>query len=335
MARLLRPRHRELHVGEEARARDARGCAVRSRRTARREPRRRRRARAPRRAFCRSAPLTRIVCRCVKAVRIHEDGGPDVLVLEEVPDPVAGAGRGAHPPARLGAEPSRRLDPQGPALRAEAADPRRRRRRRRRGARRGRRGLRAGRARRDQPRASRPPNGAIHVIGEHGDGTNARADRRAGDERLPDPRRPLVRGGRGLPARLRDGVPDARHARAPAGGEWVLLWGIGSGVSTAGLAIARALGARTIVTSSSDEKLARATRARRGRDREPRRRRREGRRQGGDRRSRRRHRRRPRRRGDVAHVARRRRARGADRRLRRDARARTRPRRCTASGGSS
>jgi NADPH:quinone reductase-like Zn-dependent oxidoreductase len=41
-------------------------------------------------------------------------------------------------------------------------------------------------------------------------------------------------------------------------GEWVLLWGIGSGVSTAGLAIAKALGAQTIVTSSSDEKLARA-----------------------------------------------------------------------------
>jgi NADPH:quinone reductase-like Zn-dependent oxidoreductase len=41
-------------------------------------------------------------------------------------------------------------------------------------------------------------------------------------------------------------------------GEWVLLWGIGSGVSTAGLAIARALGARTIVTSSSDAKLERA-----------------------------------------------------------------------------
>ena len=41
-------------------------------------------------------------------------------------------------------------------------------------------------------------------------------------------------------------------------GEWVLLWGIGSGVSTAGLAIAKALGARTIVTSSSDAKLERA-----------------------------------------------------------------------------
>ncbi len=41
-------------------------------------------------------------------------------------------------------------------------------------------------------------------------------------------------------------------------GEWVLLWGIGSGVGTAGLAIAKALGARGLVTSSSDEKLERA-----------------------------------------------------------------------------
>jgi NADPH:quinone reductase-like Zn-dependent oxidoreductase len=40
-------------------------------------------------------------------------------------------------------------------------------------------------------------------------------------------------------------------------GEWVLLWGIGSGIATAANEIARALGARTIVTSSSDEKLAR------------------------------------------------------------------------------
>jgi NADPH:quinone reductase-like Zn-dependent oxidoreductase len=41
-------------------------------------------------------------------------------------------------------------------------------------------------------------------------------------------------------------------------GEWVLLWGIGSGVGTAGLAIAKALGAKALVTSSSDEKLERA-----------------------------------------------------------------------------
>ena len=40
--------------------------------------------------------------------------------------------------------------------------------------------------------------------------------------------------------------------------EWVLVWGIGGGVSTATLAIAKALGGRVIVTSSSADKLARA-----------------------------------------------------------------------------
>ena len=40
--------------------------------------------------------------------------------------------------------------------------------------------------------------------------------------------------------------------------EWVLIWGIGSGIATAALAIAKALGARAIVTSSSGAKLARA-----------------------------------------------------------------------------
>jgi NADPH:quinone reductase-like Zn-dependent oxidoreductase len=41
-------------------------------------------------------------------------------------------------------------------------------------------------------------------------------------------------------------------------GEWVLVWGIGSGVGSAAFVIAKALGARTIVTSSSSEKLDRA-----------------------------------------------------------------------------
>jgi NADPH2:quinone reductase len=41
-------------------------------------------------------------------------------------------------------------------------------------------------------------------------------------------------------------------------GEWVFVWGIGGGVATAAMQVAKALGARVIVTSSSDEKLARA-----------------------------------------------------------------------------
>jgi NADPH:quinone reductase-like Zn-dependent oxidoreductase len=41
-------------------------------------------------------------------------------------------------------------------------------------------------------------------------------------------------------------------------GEWVLIWGIGGGVATAAFEIARAVGAKTLVTSSSGEKLERA-----------------------------------------------------------------------------
>jgi NADPH:quinone reductase-like Zn-dependent oxidoreductase len=41
-------------------------------------------------------------------------------------------------------------------------------------------------------------------------------------------------------------------------GEWVLIWGIGGGVATAALSIAKALGAHVVVTSSSDAKLDRA-----------------------------------------------------------------------------
>jgi len=47
------------------------------------------------------------------------------------------------------------------------------------------------------------------------------------------------------------------RARLQAG-EWVLVWGVGSGVASAAFLIAKALGARTIVTSSSDAKLAHA-----------------------------------------------------------------------------
>ena len=63
------------------------------------------------------------------------------------------------------------------------------------------------------------------------------------------------------------------RARLQAG-EWVLIWGIGGGVATAAFRIAQALGAQTIVTSSSDEKLARARELGADVDRQPRDRRR-------------------------------------------------------------
>lgn len=42
-------------------------------------------------------------------------------------------------------------------------------------------------------------------------------------------------------------------------GEWVLIWGVGGGVSLTALRIAKLLGAIVVVTSSSDEKLERAS----------------------------------------------------------------------------
>ena len=100
--------------------------------------------------------------------------------------------------------------------------------------------------------------GAIHVIGEHGDGTNAELIAVPATNVHPIP----------------DGLSFAEAAAFPLvfetayrmlvtrarlePGEWVFIWGIGGGVATAALAIAKALGARTIVTSSSDAKLARA-----------------------------------------------------------------------------
>ena len=126
---------------------------------------------------------------------------------------------------------------------------------------------------------------------------------------------------RRLPARLRDRLPDARRpGHGLQEGEWVLLWGIGSGVATAALAIAKALGAHTIVTSSSDEKLARAREL--GADAAVNHATEDvvAARQGADRRRRAR-RRRARRRGDLVALARRGPRRRPHRRLRRDDRA--------------
>jgi NADPH:quinone reductase-like Zn-dependent oxidoreductase len=193
----------------------------------------------------------------MRAVRIHEDGGPDVLVLEEVPDPAPRAGEVL---IRLRASALNHLDvwirkglPSVPKPRILGAD-----------------GAGVVEALGDGVDGFEPgqrvvlnpgieaPDGSIHVVGEHGDGTNA--------ELIAVPATNVYA--------IPDGVSFEEAAAFPlvfetayrmlvtrAGlraGEWVLLWGIGSGVSTAGLAIAQAIGARTIVTSSSDAKLERA-----------------------------------------------------------------------------
>jgi NADPH:quinone reductase-like Zn-dependent oxidoreductase len=192
----------------------------------------------------------------VKAIRIHEDGGPEVLCYEDVPDPEAGPGEvlvrmrfaslnhldvwtrkglpSVPKPRILGADGSGVVDSVGPGV--EGFEP-------------------------GQPVVINPgveQDGRIHIIGEHTQGVHAELAAIPASNVYP----------------LRDGVSFEEAAAFPlvfetayrmlvtrAGlreGEWVLVWGIGGGVATAAFRIAQALGARTIVTSSSDEKLAEA-----------------------------------------------------------------------------
>jgi NADPH:quinone reductase-like Zn-dependent oxidoreductase len=187
------------------------------------------------------------VCRDMLAVRIHEDGGPEVLQLEEVPDPIAGPGEVL---VRLRASALNHLDvwirkglPSVPKPRILGAD----------GA-----GIRVDTGERVVINPGIEAGKTIHVIGEHGDGTNAQLIAVPATNVYPIPEGLSFEDAAAFPLVFETAYRMLVTRAALQEGEWVLLWGIGSGVSTAGLAIARALGARTIVTSSNDAKLARA-----------------------------------------------------------------------------
>ena len=183
----------------------------------------------------------------MKAIRIHEDGGPEVLRYEDAPDPKPGPSEVL---VSLRAASLNHLDlwirkglPSVPKPRILGAD----------GA-----GIREDTG---EPVVINPGlehGDRILVVGEHMDGTHAElvAIPEANVYPLPDGLSfeeaaafPLVFE---TAYRLLVTKADLRED------EWVLLWGIGSGVGTAGLAIAKALGAQALVTSSSDEKLERA-----------------------------------------------------------------------------
>jgi NADPH:quinone reductase-like Zn-dependent oxidoreductase len=193
----------------------------------------------------------------MRAVRIHADGGPDVLQLEEVPDPVAGAGEVL---VRIRASALNHLDvwirkglPSVPKPRILGAD----------GAGiveslgEGVTGFVPGQEVVLNPGVE-APDGSIHVIGEHGDGTNAELIAVPATNVYPIPGGLSFEEAAAFPLVFETAYRMLVTRAHLQEGEWVLLWGIGSGVSTAGLAIAKALGASTIVTSSSDDKLARA-----------------------------------------------------------------------------
>ncbi|MCP9487372.1 MAG: zinc-binding dehydrogenase [Gaiellaceae bacterium MAG52_C11] len=183
----------------------------------------------------------------MKAIRIHEDGGPEVLRYENVPDPVAGPGEVL---VSLRAASLNHLDlwirkglPSVPKPRILGAD----------GA-----GIRVDTGERVVINPGLEHGPTIAVVGEHTDGTHCELIALPEEQVFPlddaidfetAAAFPLV-----YETAYRMLVTKARLQE----GEWVLIWGIGGGVATAAFELARALGARTIVTSGSDEKLERA-----------------------------------------------------------------------------
>ena len=102
------------------------------------------------------------------------------------------------------------------------------------------------------------PDGSIHVVGEHGDGTNAELIAVPAANLHPIPDGLSFEEAAAFPLVFETAYRMLVTRAGLREGEWVFAWGIGSGVSTAALAIVKALGARVIVTSSSDAKLDRA-----------------------------------------------------------------------------
>jgi zinc-binding alcohol dehydrogenase/oxidoreductase len=192
----------------------------------------------------------------MKAVRIHEDGGPEVLQYEDVPDPKPGAGevlialraaslnhldiwvrRGlpsVPKPRILGADGAGVVDALGEGVAGPSVGDR------------------------VVINPGLEHGARITVVGEHTDGTQCELIAMPGQQVFPLDE--------GLSFEIAAAFPLVfetayRMLVTRAGlreGEWVLIWGIGGGVATAAFEIARALGARTIVTSGSDAKLEQA-----------------------------------------------------------------------------
>jgi NADPH:quinone reductase-like Zn-dependent oxidoreductase len=183
----------------------------------------------------------------VKAVRIHEDGGPEVLRYEDAPDPVPGTGQVL---IELRAASLNHLDlwirrglPSVPKPRILGADG-------------------AGILDNGERVVINPGldhgDGRITVVGEHMDGTHAELIAVPEANVYPIPEGLSFHEAAAFPLVFETAYRMLVTKAEIQPGEWVLLWGIGSGVAVAGLQIAKALGANAIVTSSRDAKLDRA-----------------------------------------------------------------------------
>jgi NADPH:quinone reductase-like Zn-dependent oxidoreductase len=192
----------------------------------------------------------------VKAIRIHDDGGPEVLRYEEAPDPEPGPGQVL---VRLAAASLNHLDiwvrkglPSAPKPHIPGAD----------GA-----GvvealgedvntLRVGDRVVINPGLER--GAIISVLGEHTDGTHAELIAVDAVQVFPLDDHISFETAAAFPLVYETAYRMLVTRAEARAGDWVLIWGIGGGVATAAFEISRALGLRTIVTSSSDLKLARA-----------------------------------------------------------------------------
>ncbi len=192
----------------------------------------------------------------MKAVRIHEDGGPEVLRVEDVPDPEAGPGEVL---VGLRAAGLNHLDvwvrkglPSVPKPRILGAD----------GAGvvvalgEGVEGFEVGQ--RVVVNPGIPHDGRITVIGEHTDGTHCELKAIPAGQLYPLAEPLSFEEGAAFPLVFETAHRMLVTKASVREGEWTLIWGIGGGVALAAFELCRALGVRTIVTSSSPEKLQRA-----------------------------------------------------------------------------
>jgi NADPH:quinone reductase-like Zn-dependent oxidoreductase len=193
----------------------------------------------------------------LKAIRIHEDGGPEVLRYEDVPDPTPGDGEVL---IRLRAASLNHLDvwvrkglPSVPKPRILGAD----------GAGvvdalgAGVSGFEIGQRVVINPGVMHD-SGRVSVIGEHTDGTHAELIAVPATNVYPLVDDLSFEEAAAFPLVFETAYRMLATKAGLQEGEWVLVWGIGGGVATAAFQIAKALGANVIATSSSDAKLERA-----------------------------------------------------------------------------
>ena len=187
-------------------------------------------------------------------MRIHEDGGPEVLRYEDVEDPAPGPGEVL---IGLRAASLNHLDlwlrrglPSVPKPRILGAD----------GA-----GVvvalgeGADRFEEGEEVVLNPGlDEGARIVGEHMDGTHAELIALPADYVYPLPEGVSFEEAAAFPLVFETVYRMLVTRAGLREGEWVLVWGIGGGIGTASLQIAKALGARVVATSGSDEKLARA-----------------------------------------------------------------------------